>query len=94
MLVELKRRKVFRVGGAYLVIAWKDLHVAGRTYSFYYKGRNEDLRSIGKALGEAHILEGSVRKQGDQVRITARLIQSAGPPDLGRKAANGDYVCA
>ena len=53
----------------------KDLKVAGRTSSFYYKGRNENLRTIGKTLGVANILEGSVRKQGDKVRITAQLIQ-------------------
>jgi len=55
----------------------KDLKVAGRTSSFYYKGRNEDLRTIGKALGVANIIEGSVRKQGDKVRITAQLIRVA-----------------
>jgi len=55
----------------------KDLKVAGRTSSFYYKGRNEDLRTIGKALGVANVLEGSVRTQGDKVRITAQLIRSA-----------------
>ncbi len=53
-----------------------DLKVAGRTSSFYFKGKNEDLRTIGKALGVANILEGSVRKQGDKVRITAQLIQT------------------
>ena len=54
----------------------KDLKVAGRTSSFYYKGRNEDLRTIGKALGVANVLEGSVRTQGDKVRITAQLSRS------------------
>ncbi|PZO09399.1 MAG: hypothetical protein DCF27_05680 [Lysobacteraceae bacterium] len=53
------------------------LKVAGRTSSFHYKGRDENLRSIGEALGVAHILEGSVRKQGDKVRITAQLIQAS-----------------
>ncbi len=51
------------------------LKVAGRTSSFAFKGRNEDLREIGNLLGVAHILEGSVRKQGDTVRITAQLIK-------------------
>ena len=55
----------------------KDLKVAGRTSSFYFKGRNEDLRSIASALGVANVLEGSVRKQGDRVRITAQLIQAS-----------------
>ncbi len=52
------------------------LRVAGRTSAFHYKGRDEDLREIGTALGVAHILEGSVRKQGESVRITAQLIRS------------------
>ena len=53
-----------------------DLKVAGRTSSFYFKGKNEKLQTIGAALGVAHVLEGSVRKQGDKVRITAQLIQT------------------
>lgn len=53
----------------------RELKVAGRTSSFAFKGRNEDLRMIGKALGVSHILEGSVRKAGNTVRITAQLIQ-------------------
>ena len=52
------------------------LKVAGRTSSFYFKGRNESLEKIGAALGVAHVVEGSVRKQGDRVRITAQLIQA------------------
>jgi TolB-like protein len=53
----------------------KSLKVAGRTSSFAFKGKNDDLRRIGDALGVDHILEGSVRKVGAQVRITAQLIQ-------------------
>ncbi len=53
----------------------KGLKVAGRTSSFAFKGQNDDLRRIGDALGVDHILEGSVRKSGDTVRITAQLIQ-------------------
>ena len=53
----------------------RDLKVAGRTSSFAFKGQNQDLRTIGEALGVSHILEGSVRKAGSQVRITAQLIQ-------------------
>jgi TolB-like protein/Tfp pilus assembly protein PilF len=52
-----------------------DLKVAGRTSSFAFKGQNEDLRRIGDALGVKNILEGSVRKSGDSLRITAQLIQ-------------------
>lgn len=53
----------------------KELKVAGRTSSFAFKGENQDLRKIGQALGVKHILEGSVRKSGAKVRITAQLIQ-------------------
>jgi TolB-like protein len=53
-----------------------DLKVSGRTSSFYFKGRNEELRKIGETLGVAHILEGSVRKQDNRVRITAQLLQA------------------
>jgi adenylate cyclase len=52
-----------------------DLQVAGRTSSFSFKGKNEDLRIIGKTLDVAHVLEGSVRRQGDKVRVTAQLIR-------------------
>ncbi len=52
------------------------LTVIGRTSSFQFKGRNEDLRAIGAKLNAAHVLEGSVRKSGDQVRITAQLINA------------------
>ena len=53
------------------------LRVIGRTSSFAYKGRNEDLRQIGETLGVNHILEGSVRRSGNQLRITAQLIDPA-----------------
>lgn len=52
----------------------RDLKVAGRTSSFAFKNLNEDLRSIGEQLGVAHLLEGSVQKSGQRVRITAQLI--------------------
>jgi len=53
----------------------KDLKVTGRTSSFAFKGENQDLRQVGHTLGVEHILEGSVRKSGTKVRITAQLIQ-------------------
>ena len=52
----------------------KDFRVAGRTSSFAFKGKNQDLREVGAKLNVAHVLEGSVRKSGDQVRITAQLV--------------------
>src|SRR6478735_55497 len=68
----------------------RDLRVAGRTSSFYYKGRNVDLRTIGKALGVAHVLEGSVRTQGNKVRITAQLIRSVDGIHLWSKQYDGE----
>lgn len=52
----------------------KDLHVTGRASSFQFKGKNEDLHSIGQKLNVATVLEGSVRKQGNRVRISVQLI--------------------
>jgi TolB-like protein/Flp pilus assembly protein TadD len=52
------------------------LTVIGRTSSFAFKGKSEDLRAIGTKLNAAYLLEGSVRKSGDQVRITAQLINT------------------
>jgi len=51
-----------------------ELKVIGRTSSFAFKGKNEDLRVIGQTLGVTTVLEGSVRKSGDRVRVTAQLI--------------------
>jgi TolB-like protein len=52
----------------------RELKVAGRTSSFAFKGRNEDLRKIGEQLNVATVLEGSVRRSGNRLRITAQLI--------------------
>ena len=51
------------------------LHVAARTSSFQFKGQNLDIADIGRQLKVANILEGSVRKAGNRLRITAQLIQ-------------------
>ena len=53
------------------------LHVAGRTSSFSFKGRNEDLRAIGQKLSVKTVLEGSVQRAGDRLRITTQLINAA-----------------
>jgi TolB-like protein/tetratricopeptide (TPR) repeat protein len=66
------------------------LKVAGRTSSFAFKGRNEDLREIGRVLDVAHILEGSVRSQGDKVRVTAQLIQVSDGFHLWSETYDGD----
>lgn len=57
------------------LVKLKGLKVAGRTSSFAFKGRNEDLRAIGETLSVEHILEGSVRRAGKRLRITAQLVQ-------------------
>jgi adenylate cyclase len=49
------------------------LEVASRTSSFAYKGRNVDIREVGRELGVETVLEGSIRQSGEQVRITAQL---------------------
>ena len=55
----------------------KALKVVGRSSSFQFKGKNATPEQIGAQLGVAHILQGSVRKQGEQLRITATLVQTA-----------------
>jgi len=55
----------------------KDLRVASRTSAFQFKSRPVDSREIGKALGVRHLLEGSVRKAGNRVRITAQLVDAS-----------------
>lgn len=55
----------------------RDLRVSGRTSTFAYKDQDKDLRQIGKELGVHYIVEGSVRKDGDNLRITAQLINAA-----------------
>jgi adenylate cyclase len=52
------------------------LHVAARTSAFSFKGKNATAQEIGQKLGVAHLVEGSVRKAGDSVRIAARLTQA------------------
>jgi TolB-like protein len=52
------------------------MHVPARTSSFYFKGKSEDIPTIAKRLMVAHILEGSVRKSGDHLRVTAQLVRA------------------
>jgi TolB-like protein/class 3 adenylate cyclase len=60
------------------------LLVIARHSTFSYKGRSPDVRDVGRELGVRYVLEGSVRKGGDRIRITAQLID----------AADGTHVCA
>jgi TolB-like protein/Tfp pilus assembly protein PilF len=53
-----------------------ELRVSARTSSFYFKGKNEDTSTIARRLSVAHVLEGSVRKSGKHLRISAQLIRA------------------
>lgn len=53
-----------------------NLHVPARTSSFYFKGKQATVPEIAKALSVAHVLEGSVRKSGDHLRITVQLVRA------------------
>ncbi|HTI95344.1 MAG TPA: tetratricopeptide repeat protein [Rudaea sp.] len=68
----------------------KALKVAGRTSSFHFRDTRDDLATVGKALGVANVLEGSVRKQENKVRISVRLIEVANDKDLWSHDYDGD----
>ncbi len=67
-LTEELLNSLVRLGG---------LKVTGRTSSFAFKDQNQDLREIGQLLNVANVLEGSVRKAGNRVRITAQLVKTS-----------------
>jgi TolB-like protein/Tfp pilus assembly protein PilF len=54
-----------------------DIKVISRTSSFQFKGKNEDVRAVGRALGVNYLVEGSVRRSAERVRVTAQLINAA-----------------
>ncbi len=68
----------------------EELRVAARTSSFAFKGKDEDVRKIGERLNVRTILEGSVRRAGDRIRITARLVSAADGYDLWSEHYDGD----
>ncbi len=59
-----------------LLAGVRQLKVTGRTSAFSFKGTNTPIVEIGRKLGVAHVLEGSVRKSGDRLRVTAQLIKA------------------
>jgi TolB-like protein len=67
-----------------------DLHVPARTSSFYFKGKAEDIATIAQKLRVAHVLEGSVRKAGNTIRVTAQLIRADNGYHLWSKAYDRD----
>jgi adenylate cyclase len=77
---EKKNQEYFADGMAEeiidLLVKIPGLKVISRTSSFQFKGKTEDLRSIATQLGVAYVLQGSVRKSGDRLRVTAQLINS------------------
>jgi adenylate cyclase len=70
----------------------RGLHVAGRTSSFSFKNKDDDLQQIAEKLHVAHILEGSVRKAGNRVRITAQLIKASDGYHLWSDTFDRDLV--
>src|SRR5437016_3728950 len=68
------------------------LRVIGRTSSFAFKGRNDDLRTIGQTLGASNLLEGSVRKAGSRIRITAQLVETRGGFHLWSQSFDRDLT--
>ena len=65
-----------------------DLKVIGRSSSFRFKGKNEESKTIGEKLGVSTLLEGTVRKQADQVRIVAELVNAADGRELWSRTFN------
>jgi adenylate cyclase len=70
----------------------RELKVAGRTSSFAFKGQNQDLREIGRQLNVSNILEGSVQKMGERVRITTQLIETEGGYHLWSETFDRDLT--
>ena len=66
------------------------LRVAARTSSFAYKGKNEDIAAIAKNLRVTNVLEGSVQRMGDRVRVTAQLIDASSGLHLWSEQFDGD----
>jgi TolB-like protein/thioredoxin-like negative regulator of GroEL len=75
-----------------LLVKVPGLKVIGRTSSFQFKGKTEDLRAIGTQLGAAYVLEGSVRKSGDRLRVTAQLINTKDGTHLFSQSYDRDFI--
>jgi TolB-like protein/Tfp pilus assembly protein PilF len=73
-----------------LLVKIPGLKVISRTSSFQFKGKTEDLHSIGTQLGVAYVLQGSVRKSGDRLRVTAQLLNSRDGADVWSETYDRD----
>ena len=69
-----------------------DLKVIARTSSFQFKGKNPDVRLIARTLGVTHVLEGSVRRDGQQLRITAQLVRGSDGVQLWSQIYDRNFV--
>ena len=67
-----------------------DMRVIGRGSSFSFKGGDDDLRTIGRRLGVYQLLEGSVRRQGNRVRISAHLVRASDGVELWSQSFDRD----
>ena len=59
-----------------LLVRIQEIDVASRTSSFYFKGKDVDIKAVAQSLGVRSVMEGSVRRQGDRIRVTAQLIEA------------------
>ncbi len=75
-----------------LLVRVDDLRVASRTSSFAFRGSTLGLPDIAKALNVGHVLEGSVRKDGDRIRITAQLIEAGTDGHLWSQNFDREFV--
>jgi TolB-like protein len=71
---------------------FKSLFVIARNSSFTYKGKAVDIKQVGRALGVRYVLEGSVRKAGNRLRITGQLIDAATGAHLWADKFEGDLL--
>lgn len=72
----------------------RELRIAARRSAFAFKGQNLDMRTVGDSLGVGYLIEGSVRKAGDQLRITAQLIDAADGTHLWSDSYNQELTAA
>jgi TolB-like protein/class 3 adenylate cyclase/Tfp pilus assembly protein PilF len=68
----------------------KNLFVIARNSSFLYKGRSPDIRQVGRELGVLYVLEGSIRKSGNRIRITGQLIEAMSGTHIWADRFDGD----
>jgi serine/threonine protein kinase/tetratricopeptide (TPR) repeat protein len=68
------------------------LHVAARSSSFSFKDKHVDLRTVGQKLDVAHVLEGSVRKSGNRLRVTAQLVGAANGYQLWSRSFDSELA--